>query len=255
MYKRQVGEVYNNFYFSELADIDHIAEILQLYNNDIYLPANQETTLNAKYWIDEEIGEPINIFQLFSHAHRLNTEFKIFRINQDDPEYKELIYISYDWEHPPIMKFDPPMFLNLRDGIEMEATYNNYTDEVVEFGLLSIDEMMISFGLYFTGEQLANDKYDVLPGELSLHSNFPNPFNPITTIQYSLPEDGSVNIYIHDVAGRLVKTIVSSSQTSGYKSIQWDGTNNKNEPVAGGVYFYTLEQKELRQTKKMLLLK
>jgi len=219
------------------------------------LPANQETTLNAKYWIDEEIGEPINIFQLFSHAHRLNTEFKIFRINQDDPEYKELIYISYDWEHPPIMKFDPPMFLNLRDGIEMEATYNNYTDEVVEFGLLSIDEMMISFGLYFTGEQLANNKYDLLPGELSLHSNFPNPFNPITTIQYSLPEDGSVNIFIYDVAGRLVKTLVSSSQTSGYKSIQWDGTNNKNEAVAGGVYFYTLEVEELRQTKKMLLLK
>ena len=153
------------------------------------------------------------------------------------------------------MKFDPPMFLNLRDGIEMEATYNNYTDEVVEFGLLSIDEMMISFGLYFTGEQLANDKYDLLPGELSLHSNFPNPFNPITTIQYSLPEDGSVNIFIYDVAGRLVKTLISSIQSSGYKSIQWDGTNNKNEAVAGGVYFYTLEVEELRQTKKMLLLK
>jgi Flagellar hook capping protein len=91
--------------------------------------------------------------------------------------------------------------------------------------------------------------------ELLLHSNFPDPFNPITTIQYSLPEDGSVNIFIYDVAGRLLKTLVSSSQTSGYKSIQWDGTNNKNEPVAGGIYFYTLEQKELRQTKKMLLLK
>ena len=194
-------------------------------------------------------------FSFFSHAHRLNTEFKIFRINQDDPEYKELIYISYDWEHPPIMKFDPPMFFNLRDGIEMEATYDNYTDEVVEFGLLSIDEMMISFGLYFTGEQLTADKYDMLPDELLLHSNFPNPFNPITTIQYRLPKDGPVNIVVYDVGGRLVKTLVSSSQISGYKSIQWDGTNNKNEPVAGGVYFYTLEQKELRQTKKMLFLK
>ena len=80
-------------------------------------------------WIDDEIGETINIFQLFSHAHRLNTEFKIYKINQDDSDYKELIYISYDWEHPPIMKFDPPMYFNMRDGIEMEATYYNYTDE------------------------------------------------------------------------------------------------------------------------------
>ena len=167
----------------------------------------------------------------------------------------KLIYISYDWEHPPIMKFDPPMFLNLRDGIEMEATYNNYTDEVVEFGLLSIDEMMISFGLYFTGEQLANDKYDVLPGELSLHSNFPNPFNPITTIQYSLPEDALVNVTIYDMMGRIVKRLVNSSQTAGFKSVRWNATNNRNEPVSAGLYIYTIQAGEFRQSKKMVLLK
>ncbi|MBE76825.1 MAG: hypothetical protein CMG41_03695 [Candidatus Marinimicrobia bacterium] len=250
-----VGEVYNNFYFSELADLDHIAEILQLYNNDIYLPANQETTLNAKFWIEEEIGEPINIFQLFSHAHRLNTQFKIFKVNQDDSEYKELIYISYDWEHPPIMKFDPPMFFNLRDGIEMEATYYNYTDEIVEFGLLSVDEMMISFGLYFTGEQLSNDITDILPDNLLLHSNYPNPFNPITSLRYDLPEDGLVNITIYDMMGRKVKTLVNSSQTAGFKSVPWNATNNRNEEVSAGLYLYTIQAGEFRQTKKMVFLK
>jgi hypothetical protein len=250
-----VGEVYNNFYFSELADVNHIAEILQLNNTDIYLPANQETTLNAKFWIEEEIGEPINIFQLFSHAHRLNTEFKIFKVNLDDPEFKELIYISYDWEHPPIMKFDPPMFFNQRDGIEMEATYYNYTDEIVEFGLLSIDEMMISFGLYFTEEQLNNDINDKLPDKILLHSNFPNPFNPVTSLRYDLPEDGLVNIAIYDMMGRLVKTLVNSSQTAGYKSIRWNATNDRNESVSAGLYLYTIQAGKFRQTRKMVLLK
>ena len=96
---------------------------------------------------------------------------------------------------------------------------------------------------------------NILPGGLLLHSNFPNPFNPTTTIQYNLPEDGLVNITIYDLAGRLVRTLVSSSQNSGYKSIQWDATNNKNDPVAAGVYFYTLQVGELMHTKKMLLLK
>ena len=250
-----VGEVYNNFYFSDLDDIDYIAEILQLINDDIYLPPNQETTLSSKFWINDEYGEPINVFQLFSHAHKLNTEFKIYKINQNDPNFRDLIYISYDWEHPPVMRFDPPLHFNINDGIELEATYFNNTDEIVEWGLLSIDEMMIAFGLYFEGEQLNNDINDVLPHKLLLHSNFPNPFNPITTLHYDLPEDGLVNITIYDIMGRIVKTLVNSSQTAGYRTINWNATNNVGQPVSAGLYLYTIQAGKFRQTKKMVLLK
>lgn len=250
-----VGEVYNNFYFSDVADVNHVAEILQLNNDDIYLPPNQETTISSKFWIEQEIGEPANIFQLFSHAHKLNTEFKVFRINQNEPDSRELIYISYDWEHPPVMKFDPPLFLNENEGIEMEATYLNDTDETVEFGLLSVDEMMIVFGLYFTGEQLNNDMKNTLPQSPLLHANFPNPFNPNTLLRYDLVESGMVNITIHDMIGRKIKTLVNSSQSAGYKTIQWNATNDKNEPVAAGLYLYTIQTGEFRQTKKMVLLK
>ena len=250
-----VGEVYNNFYFSDLDDIDYIAEILQLINDDIYLPPNQETTLSSKFWINDEYGEPINVFQLFSHAHKLNTEFKIYKINQNDPNFRDLIYISYDWEHPPVMRFDPPLHFNINDGIELEATYFNNTDEIVEWGLLSIDEMMIAFGLYFEGEQLNNDINDVLPHKLLLHSNFPNPFNPITTLHYDLPEDGLVNITIYDIMGRIVKTLVNSSQTAGYRTINWNATNNVGQPVSAGLYLYTIQAGKFRQTKKKVLLK
>ena len=66
-------------------------------------------------------------------------------------------------KHPPVMKFDPPLHFSIYDGIELEATYFNNTDETVEWGLLSIDEMMIAFGLYYGGEQLKNDIKDLVP--------------------------------------------------------------------------------------------
>ena len=250
-----VGEVYNNFYFSDLDDIDHIAEILQLVNDDVYLPPNQETTLTSKFWIEDEYEQSINVFQLFSHAHKLNTEFKMYKINQNDQNYRHLIYISYDWEHPPVMRFDPPLHFNINDGIELEATYYNNTDEIVEWGLLSVDEMMIAFGLYFEGEQLNNDMNNILPDKILLHTNFPNPFNPITTLSYDLPENEIINITIYDMMGRVVKTLLNSFQTAGYKSVQWNATNNEHEPVSAGLYLYTIQAGEFRQTKKMVLLK
>jgi flagellar hook assembly protein FlgD len=55
--------------------------------------------------------------------------------------------------------------------------------------------------------------------------------------------------------GRVVKTLLNSSQTAGYKSTQWNATNNQGQPVSAGVYLYSIEAGEFRQTKKMILLK
>ena len=94
-----------------------------------------------------------------------------------------------------------------------------------------------------------------IPLEYSLFSNYPNPFNPITSLHYDLPEDGLVNITVYDMMGRIVKTLVNSSQTAGYKSIKWNATNDRNDPVSAGLYLYTIQAGEFRQTKKMVLLK
>jgi len=88
-----------------------------------------------------------------------------------------------------------------------------------------------------------------------LHPNFPNPFNPITTLRYDIPNDGLVNITIYDMMGRIVKTLLNSSQTAGFKSVKWNATNENNEPVSAGLYLYTIQVGELRQTNKMVLLK
>ena len=88
-----------------------------------------------------------------------------------------------------------------------------------------------------------------------LDQNFPNPFNPVTTLRYDLPEDALVNITIYDMMGRVVSNLVSSQQNAGNKSIQWNATNYQGQPVSAGLYLYTIQAGKFRQTKKMVLLK
>ena len=113
----------------------------------------------------------------------------------------------------------------------------------------------------YVGEQNTTDCEQVsiidetLPITYNLHNAYPNPFNPITTLQYDIPENANVNITIYDMMGRQVKTLVNGSQTAGYHSIQWNATNDRNEPVSAGVYLYSIEAGEFVQTKKMVLLK
>jgi len=85
--------------------------------------------------------------------------------------------------------------------------------------------------------------------------NYPNPFNPVTHLRYNLPEDALVNITIYDMMGRQVSTLVSSQQTAGFKSVVWNATNDKGTSVSAGLYLYTIEAGQYRQTRKMVLLK
>lgn len=93
------------------------------------------------------------------------------------------------------------------------------------------------------------------PKYYSLHQNYPNPFNPVTTIQYDLPQRSAVQITIYDLLGRKVTTLVSENQDAGYKSVIWDATNDKGQPVSAGMYFYRLQAGDYTETNKMLYLK
>ena len=94
-----------------------------------------------------------------------------------------------------------------------------------------------------------------VPKYFSLHQNYPNPFNPTTTLRYDLNKGGLVNVTIYDMLGNVINQLVNEVQNSGYKSIQWNATNSQGDPVSGGVYLYSIEAGEFRQTKKMTLLK
>ena len=93
------------------------------------------------------------------------------------------------------------------------------------------------------------------PASFPILYSYPNPFNPVTHLRYNLPEDALVNITIYDMKGRQVSTLVSSQQTAGFKSVLWNADNDKGSPVSAGLYLYTIQAGQFRQTKKMVLLK
>jgi len=101
---------------------------------------------------------------------------------------------------------------------------------------------------------LSIDK-DAIPLQYTLHQNYPNPFNPITTLRYDLPEQATVNIIIYDMLGRQVRTLINQTQDAGFKATIWDATNDLGQPVSAGIYLYTIQAGDFRQTKKMVLLK
>lgn len=98
------------------------------------------------------------------------------------------------------------------------------------------------------------------PEETTLLPNYPNPFNPETWIPYQVAETGEVTVSIYSADGRLVRTLSLGHQQAGvYRSksraAYWDGRNELGEPVASGVYFYTLKAGAFTATRKMLIRK
>ena len=137
------GEVYANVHTVDRSEVEHVAEILWLDNQDIFLPAGEVTTLSRTFIFQEDR----NVIQLWSHAHEHMPEFRVYVSGGERDG--ELVYFTDDWEHPPILHVDPPMVMPAGTGYRLEATYDNYEDRNLGFGLLSTDEMMMLFGAYY----------------------------------------------------------------------------------------------------------
>ena len=111
------------------------------------------------------------------------------------------------------------------------------------------------FTLTIDGSQLKASDEDVIPDEFALHSNYPNPFNPTTTISYDLPEQAQITLGIYDLLGKRIKTLVNQSQDAGRQIVMWDGTDDVGRQVSAGVYLYRIQAGQFTQTRKMLFLK
>ncbi len=99
-----------------------------------------------------------------------------------------------------------------------------------------------------------------LPTVYKLEQNFPNPFNPSTTINYQLPYESSVKIVIYNLLGQEVKTLIAETQSAGYYSQVWNGNDNTSRKISSGVYIYRIEavgpqNKRFIEVKKMVLIK
>ena len=94
-----------------------------------------------------------------------------------------------------------------------------------------------------------------MPKRFTVYQNYPNPFNPVTGLRYDLHSDKMVRAAVYDASGRLIRTLVSSLQDAGQKSLTWNGVNDQGQTVSAGVYFCVIEAGPQRQIIKMMLLK
>ena len=104
-------------------------------------------------------------------------------------------------------------------------------------------------------DQMIKDLLEVIPNNFSLSKNYPNPFNPITNLDFSIPKRSNITLRVFNMMGQEVITLINEKRSYGNYSISWDGLDEKGVNVASGVYFAELRTRNERRITKMLLLK
>lgn len=94
-----------------------------------------------------------------------------------------------------------------------------------------------------------------IPREFALYANYPNPFNPSTTIRFDLPFDADVDVTIYDARGRKVRSLIHNQMKAGTHTVIWNGENDSGQTVANGLYFYYINSGEFKHIRKMTFLK
>jgi len=141
---------------------------------------------------------------------------------------------------------DLGLSLVFRTKIETEGSYIEITGGQLSDGANGVNDLRGPVSVMV----------ETRPEVYALADNYPNPFNPATTIKYQLPEAGLVTLEVYNMLGQVVRTLVNEHQSAGRYSMQWDASNDKGQSLSSGMYFYHVTAgQEFQSTKKMLLLK
>jgi len=116
------------------------------------------------------------------------------------------------------------------------------------------DAVGVMYGLLYIKEQLEQGKSDI-PKTIDLHGNYPNPFNPQTSITFSLPEANRVTIAIYSVNGTLIRQFTAGHLSAGYHEVTWNGRNQAGKEVSSGEYIYQVVTPDHVASGKMLFMK
>lgn len=124
-------------------------------------------------------------------------------------------------------------------------------------GLTGEDLHHVSGGILdpFASDGLNKLEKIMIPDEYELNQNFPNPFNPSTTIKFGLPESDNVTLEIYNTLGEKVRTLINESRGPGYHKVIWNGTDASGSSVSSGMYLYVLKTNSQRIVKKMFFMK
>ncbi|MCH8011426.1 MAG: T9SS type A sorting domain-containing protein, partial [Candidatus Marinimicrobia bacterium] len=156
---------------------------------------------------------------------------------------------------PPVTSFDWTQYnldITVPDDPETRAIsirlhpYARFTGTVY-FDDLTVEKLAT---IAVDGEQ-----EDGIPKTFELANNYPNPFNPTTTIGYALPHDGMVSLIVYNLLGQHIKTLLHKSMPAGRYEVIWDSRDKYGRMVPSGIYFYSLNTGDSRIVKKMMFLR
>jgi hypothetical protein len=142
-------------------------------------------------------------------------------------------------------------YLNDFLGEELFLRFYFTSDQYVEDEGIYID----SFTIYVSSPGVDTDDESIITVASKLYNNYPNPFNPETTLSFSIKEKGRVVLEVFNIKGQKIRSLINEEMNPGFYDIVWDGNNENNMPVGSGMYFYRLQHKEFSSVKKMILLK
>ncbi|MCK5052112.1 MAG: T9SS type A sorting domain-containing protein [Candidatus Cloacimonetes bacterium] len=220
-----------------------------------------DSLYNANYDLLKPLAKPFEDVITFSIPMEIDEVTQKLHQSITSPLDETITYI-YSWNAELQLAGLQPLFFNAnsfelpenaRIFIEMPERYL----EIPENGFVEYvpADTLLEITILITDQDYSNVDDIIATNTFSLQ-NYPNPFNPETNINYSIPEEGKVELSIYNIKGQKVKTLVNETQVSGEHTVVWNGTNKQNKHVASGVYFYKLEINDSKLLiNKMLLLK
>ena len=198
--------------------------------------SNFENFYNLKWEESKDVDGEEVVYSIFAKIGIMNSEhIADTNANQLDLSYQEII--DNVFRELPIPKAKVSFKVVASDGIDTVSISG-------EDRVLIVDR-----------RDYLSTKNEAMPDKFALHENFPNPFNPNTTINYDLPMDAFVNIVVYDMLGREVRILVGENQKAGFHSKVWDSRNKEGMTVSAGTYFYQIRSEGFIKTRKMILLK
>ncbi len=200
---------------------------------------------------DYEAIDVVNIPPNVTEIGVLEEDVCVGAVVVEDSYAQILVYSDNANRDPSSFTFEIVNEGRFQLPIKNYEVFNWYTGEF-ESGI--IISGMQEYSLVMLGEE---GEPEVTPTitKIELHSNFPNPFNPSTTISFSLPKEKNIELTIYNIKGQKVKTLYSGIAEEGKHSMIWKGIDLNGKKVSSGIYFYKLETNNKELTRKMLLLK
>lgn len=194
--------------------------------------------------------EPSKIYPTFNNRIYNLEAFSTY----NDPSVENILSYQSDSDNSVQNVFDDYI-------VAVSKNYGNSKVIVTSLPLYFIKtnqaRQFMDVALNYLDEAVANENNEATPINNNLRlSNYPNPFNPDTTISFSLPNKSSIKLKIYNLKGQLVKSMNRKNLDSGYHVLTWNGESNSGDKLSSGIYLYRLETESgLSQTKRMVLLK